>query len=114
MIITEHNVTANIDQAPRNGNGENYSKQLIGEEYFEGKINGFYVNALQSNSSIGIHQHDNNQEVYYILSGVGEYFDNGKWTTVAPGDLLLCNKEEKHALKNVQDSELKFIAFIVN
>lgn len=114
MIINENEIQEIVDTAPRGGEGENYSKKLVDEKYFNGKLNGFYVNSLQAKSSIGVHKHLNNQEAYFILSGEGEYFDNGEWKTVKKGDLLLCDKNEKHALKNELNDELKFIAFIIN
>ncbi|NLC53971.1 MAG: cupin domain-containing protein, partial [Firmicutes bacterium] len=52
-------------------------------------------------------------EAYYILSGTGEFNDNGAVTTVTAGDVTFTGAGEGHALKNIGTEPLDFIALII-
>ena len=52
-------------------------------------------------------------EAYYILSGTGEFNDNGTIVTVAAGDVTFTGAGEGHALKNTGTEPLEFIALII-
>lgn len=67
---------------------------------------------LPSGALIADHTHTDEYEVYCILSGEGEYHDNGTVTTVSAGDVTLCRSGETHGLVNTGSSELTFVAFI--
>lgn len=113
MIIKNKDIHCTMEEKPRNGKGISFSQKFIDENYFKNKINGFYKNSLQVNSEIGIHKHTDNQEVYFIINGNGQYYENNSWIDVEKGDLLLCNIGETHGLKNTCNTELEFIAFII-
>jgi mannose-6-phosphate isomerase-like protein (cupin superfamily) len=56
---------------------------------------------LQPGTSIGLHKHDANEDVYVIVSGKGVFTDSaGKESAVAAGDITIARKGESHALKN--------------
>lgn len=56
---------------------------------------------LQAGTSIGLHKHDANEDVYVIVSGKGVFTDSaGKETPVEGGDITIARKGESHALKN--------------
>ena len=68
---------------------------------------------LEPGSSIGIHTHKQNEEIYVIISGQGLYTDNnGESYPVAPGDLTLTRKGESHGLSNTGQQPLIFTAII--
>ena len=56
--------------------------------------------------------HNGDGEVYYILSGDGEFNDNGTVTTVKGGDVCWTPDGEGHSLVCKSD-ELEFIALVV-
>jgi oxalate decarboxylase/phosphoglucose isomerase-like protein (cupin superfamily) len=68
---------------------------------------------LNSGSSIGYHIHDNETEIYYIITGTGEYTDNDKVITVNEGDTAICASGEGHSIKNIGNLPLKFFAVII-
>jgi mannose-6-phosphate isomerase-like protein (cupin superfamily) len=68
---------------------------------------------IEPGCSIGAHTHDTETEYYYILSGEGVFDDNGKITTVYPGDNTFTGGGEYHALANKTNEALVVLAVIV-
>ena len=98
----------------RGGNGEaEMHKILNGVDELYGKGRMFNHMILAPGNSIGEHYHSGDNEIFYFLSGSGEYNDNGNTVTVHPGDTAVCNDGEKHALVNTGSEPLEFIALIL-
>ena len=71
------------------------------------------INALEPGASIGVHQHVEDEELYVIISGEGDYIDNdGKRHAMKPGDIAFCLKGESHGLVNTGSDLLVFGAAI--
>lgn len=68
---------------------------------------------LEKGSVLGVHSHHGETETYYILSGEGEYTDNGETYSVKAGDTTFCPDGSSHGLKNTGDGELTFMALII-
>lgn len=73
---------------------------------------------LPPGSSIGLHEHSGDEEIYIIISGTGtfcEFFENGerKGKQVQTGDMLVTLKGESHALSNTGLEPLVFVAVVV-
>ena len=68
---------------------------------------------LPPGSAIGFHVHHDDEEIYIIVSGRGQYTkNNGQAEPVAAGDLTLTRKGEGHGLANDGDEPLVFLAVI--
>ena len=68
---------------------------------------------LEKNCAIGWHVHQGEGEAYYILSGSGEYSDNGNIVPVKAGDVTMVYPGEGHSLANTGEEPLEFIALIL-
>ncbi len=68
----------------------------------------FRKRALHPGSGIGYHQQEQD-EVYYVLSGTGEYTLDGKKINVGPGTALLTRKGSSHSLRQVGREDLVII-----
>lgn len=68
---------------------------------------------VHPHSSIGLHEHLDDSETYYILSGAGLYSDDQAQYRISSGDCLFCGSHHAHAIENDTDEELVFIALIV-
>ena len=68
---------------------------------------------LEPGCSIGFHIHENDSELFYFLTGTGEYSDNGKICTVNAGDVTICPAGTGHSIANKGDETLELIAVIV-
>ena len=81
------------------------------ELYGKGRL--FNRMILAPGNSIGEHTHAGDNEIFYFLSGSGEYNDNGTIVTVSAGDTAICSDGEMHGLVNTGDVPLEFIALIL-
>ena len=68
---------------------------------------------LEPGCSLGYHEHHGESEAYYILSGEGIYSDNGKLQHVHAGDVTVTTSGQGHALTNLGQVPLVFMALIL-
>ena len=57
--------------------------------------------------------HHGDGETYCIVSGRGEYNDNGTLVEVGPGDVTFVDDGEGHSLKNIGEEDLVSVALIL-
>jgi quercetin dioxygenase-like cupin family protein len=68
----------------------------------------FRKRALHPGAGIGYHEH-RDDEIYYVLSGKGEYTLDGVKHVVGPGDALLTRAGSSHGMKVLGDRDLVLI-----
>lgn len=68
---------------------------------------------LEPGCSIGFHNHENEEEIFYIISGTATADDNGTPVTLYPGDTILTGNGDGHAIANNGDEPLIMMAVIV-
>lgn len=95
------------------GNGVVTVEPILGATEMAGKCGLFAKVTLPPGASLGYHEHHGESETYYILSGSGEFNDNGSIRAVSAGDALFTPSGCGHALGNNADGELVFIALII-
>jgi len=70
---------------------------------------------LDPGVSIGIHAHTGEEEIFHILSGRGEFDDNGKKVPLAPGDTTVTGGGASHGIVNTAaDAPLVVLATILS
>ncbi len=67
---------------------------------------------LEPGCGIGTHPHDQEEEIYVILSGEAEVEDNGKVEILKPGDTILTGGGATHSIKCHGGKTLEFMAVI--
>ena len=67
---------------------------------------------LEKGTSIGLHRHETDCEVYYVLSGVAHVELDGKEEIVKAGQAHYCPKGSAHTVCNRGDEPLIFFAVI--
>ena len=67
---------------------------------------------LEPGCSIGLHRHDQNSEIMYILSGVATYVFEGEEETVLPGQVHYNPMGKEHTLMNKGTEDLTFFAVV--
>ena len=60
--------------------------------------------------SIGLHRHEGNEEIYYLVSGKGILTYDDKTYEMKTGDISLCKSGHSHAFEAVDDCVLVVIA----
>jgi len=59
---------------------------------------------LEPGVSIGFHTHENEEEIFHIISGEAEVDDNGQLRKVKAGDTILTGNGAGHAITNTSKS----------
>ncbi|ANZ43823.1 cupin domain-containing protein [Cloacibacillus porcorum] len=100
-------ITANL----RGGSGEAriFASPLIsscGPLTFASRIE------LAPGASIGLHRHEDDEEVYAVVSGEGLYIYDGGECPAHAGDIFTTKKGMSHALKNCGGVPLIFFAVV--
>lgn len=95
------------------GNGHVIIKEILEEPYLAGKCGLYAEVTLEPGCSLGYHEHHNESETYYILSGKGIYSDNGTLRMVKAGDVTFTSDGQGHGMTNTGDEDLVFMALII-
>ena len=95
------------------GDGEVKIKRILNEKQLNGKCGLYSEVTIEPGSSLGYHEHHGESETYYIISGSGEYDDNGTKRTVSAGDMTYTPNGCGHALKCLGDEPVVFMALII-
>jgi len=71
------------------------------------------VLTLKPGAGIGMHRHENEDEVFIVIRGTGVMDDGKTRTRVSAGDATLTGKGEGHAVHNDGDEDLVIAAIIM-
>lgn len=105
IINHEKDIAVN-EPGPHDGGGKTTAYPFF-SKFKEAKV-AFRKRVLQPGATIGYHLQEQ-QEIYYILSGKGELTTNGKTITVSAGDAILTLPGSHHGLKPVGNEGLSLI-----
>ena len=112
-MIRRANERAQAEKEMFGGPGKAHHTVLMTKEDICGKGRVFNPVRLVPGAAIGKHTHTGDFEVYYILSGHGQYDDNGTIVEVGPGDVTFCADGESHSLLNTGSENLELIAVVL-
>lgn len=92
------------------GNGTLDWAEVVSEGELPGRrLSSFHDDVLPPGASIGVHQHEDDEEYYYILSGTGIMTLDGVDHTVEPGDLTAVFPGGSHGLRNTGAANLRVL-----
>ena len=113
MIKRNGSFRRDLRQEMRGGDGE-ILIQHIWEPGTELRSNTrmFAKLTINPGCSIGKHVHDQEEEIFYILSGTAEFSDNGTPVVLNPGDSARTGGGEAHSIRNIGTEPVELIAFI--
>lgn len=97
----------------KGGEGYLVNRVILPADGMYGKGRIFNTVTLEKNCEIGWHVHDGDGETYLVISGEGEYNDNGTVTTVREGDVCFTDSGEGHSMKNLRDEPLVLVALVL-
>ena len=95
------------------GSGDIHFRRIWSDDSFA--TNWYVVShaVLPPGSSIGYHQHNTREEVYYIMSGTGRLTGNGHTFDVRKGDAVPCRIHGSHGIYNNTADDLELLVFSV-
>ncbi len=86
---------------------------LTGDELLgHGRLYAFTT--VPVDATVGLHQHDDEQEFYLLLSGKGRYQHDDDFYDVGPGDLVSVDDHHKHGIVNTGDEPIVMLTMILN
>lgn len=97
----------------RNGTGTLTLVHLAEAQQMLGHGRLFAKAVLQPGDSIGLHTHQGETELFYILSGTARVWDDGRELLLQPGDTLCTPSGGSHCIEAAGDSPLEYIALIL-
>ena len=68
--------------------------------------------SLEPGASIGLHTHETNSEIIYVLEGQGKVLCDGAYEPLGPGSCHYCPKGHAHSLINDSAADLLFFAVV--
>jgi mannose-6-phosphate isomerase-like protein (cupin superfamily) len=113
MLRKAEEMVGEVKHQLRGGKGSVEMKALFTPEEFKAKVRIFSILTLEPGSSIGVHAHVEEEEVYYILKGEGWVVENSGGYTVKPGDAVLTGNGGSHSIENKGTEPLELLAAVL-
>lgn len=113
MIKTVDQMTRVINQHMRGGEGAVEVLHLFDQSEFTGKARLCARLTIPQGSSIGFHEHLQEEEIFYILSGEGVFTEDGRETVISPGMASITGNGSGHSIRNDKPEPLVILAVIL-
>lgn len=114
MIKRPQELTEKKVKNLRDGRGTTTMYHLIEGRELKNKAKLISRLVLEPGASIGVHDHTDDFEVYYIIKGEGRVLDDGFMQPIGSGDVVYTADGQSHYLENTGDEELELIAIVIN
>lgn len=113
MFKKRDEMVKEIRERMRGGKGSVEISHVFSQDEMKGKCRLFAKIILEPGCSIGMHTHDREEEVYYIISGKGTVDDNGDIHMLKSGDAVKTGDGAYHAIENTGAETLEMLAVIL-
>lgn len=111
-ICKSKDTTVEKREKMRGGDGTVTIKHFFKKEDFKSKVRLCAKLILPPGTSIGLHEHPSEDEVYIILKGTGILTTPDGNFNVLPEDAILTGAGGSHSIKNNGLTDLEILAFI--
>lgn len=92
------------------GQGNIRQWRLYNAEDFVSKLSGVTIDIVPPGSEIGLHYHESEEEIYFILEGEAVMLVNDQEHLVHGGDMILTQPGNSHGLKNASSADVRLMA----
>ena len=82
---------------------------VISGEEFDTPVRFLNYTVIPPKCSFGQHKHGDDNELYIVLEGTGEYTEDGNTVRVAAGDILMNARFASHGIRNTGDTDMRLI-----
>ena len=97
----------------RGGNGTVKITHALEQTEINGPMRLCATLTLEPGASIGEHNHEKEDEIFYIVSGTAKINDNGTEKIVYAGDTIITGNGDSHSIENIGIDTLVVFATIV-
>lgn len=113
MIQRPCSMEVEVREKMKDGKGSVRVTHLLKQIQMRGKCRFFGKMVIEPGCSIGLHKHDDEEEIYYILKGRGLAEDNGIRQEVKEGDIILTGGGASHSIENNSSEPLEVMGVIL-
>jgi len=113
MIRRADTVEVNTREDMRGGKGTVRIEHFWQKDELKSKTRLCARLVLEPGTSIGFHEHVDEEEIFIVLRGQGQVLDGDQQAVVNPGDTILTGDGSGHAVESVGSEPLVMIALIV-
>ena len=113
MVIRKENQRLQVRDNVRGGNGTLENRHIIEPDAMFGSATLFTEFFFDPGDSIGVHAHDSDAEVYYMLEGTLTLIEDGAETELQEGDASYAHSGTSHAIENRTDKPARMLAVIL-
>jgi mannose-6-phosphate isomerase-like protein (cupin superfamily) len=113
-MIVKNYLKAEHELGPsHDGKGRVNSVKLFDDADFSTPLRFLYHIEMAPGTSIGYHQHGENEELYMVLEGRGTMTVNNESREVEAGDVIVNKPGWSHGLENTSEAPLELLVFEV-
>ncbi len=113
MLRKKDEMIIELRERMRGGIGEIQIRNLFQQGDLKGKSRLFAEITIPVGGSIGYHQHEQEEEIFYLISGQGRVKDGEEWKEMNVGDALVTGGGAGHAVENTGNHPLVIMAVIL-
>ena len=113
MIKKKNDREVEVRQNMRGGTGAVTVRHYLKPEEIKARTRLCAELILPPGTSIGVHDHVEEDEIYIIQKGKGAMTDGGKEILVEAGDAILTGQGASHSIKNTGTEDLVVTAVII-
>lgn len=106
MVIDFEKIAQSCIVGFKGGKGKLFSRNFSDE-----KIKIMY-STLRPSASTGLHTHEGNSEVIFVISGTATFHYDGETEQVQAGQVHYCPIGHSHYMENITDHDLVYFAIV--
>jgi mannose-6-phosphate isomerase-like protein (cupin superfamily) len=113
MLRRSEEMLNELKEQMRGGKGTVELTHIFKQGEIKGKARLCAKITINPGCSIGLHQHVEEEEIFYFIKGVGQVDDNGVKSGIRAGDALLTGGGASHSVENTGSEPLEMVAIIL-
>ena len=113
MVRKSTEMVRQLNENMRGGKGTVEITHIFRQDELKGKARLCAKIKINPGCSIGLHQHMEEEEIFYIIKGAGQVDDNGTKYEVCEGDSILTGGGASHSVENTGIETLEMVAVIL-
>ncbi len=113
MIRKKNNQRSEARQQMRGGSGEVRLRHQLEQKDLTARCRLCAELTVPPGSSIGLHEHAGEDEIFIVQSGTGIITENGTDSEITAGDTIVTGNGASHSVKNTGTADLIITAIIL-
>ncbi len=114
ILRKRHEMKTEVRENMRGGAGKVTVRHLFVPDEIIAKTRLCAMLTVHVGASIGIHKHENEDELFVILSGSGLLDDGNQKLPITAGDSILTGNGAEHSILNTGDIDMEIVAVIMS